>query len=114
MCPFGALCRGADNTTNGLRAQAGYYGVRTSDTTVVFHACATGYCCDQVADGCVYDYCAGSRRGRLCGQCEAGMGLVFFSEGCKANSECDDARWSGSPFPFFGKWVFSGCIALTV
>ena len=79
--------------TNGLRAQAGYYGVTASDTTVVFYVCASGYCCDQAdEEGCEYEYCAGNRTGRLCGQCEAGMGLVFFSEGCKANSECKDAR----------------------
>ena len=86
------MCFGSDSTNNGLKAQAGYYGVIVGNTAVEFHRCAPGYCCNQATEGCAYDYCAGNRRGRLCGQCEAGMGLVFFSEGCRANSECNDAR----------------------
>ena len=93
-CPSGAICNGADTTTDGLRAQQNYYGVDTTNRQVKFYLCPSGYCCNNGIDGCSpYNFCAGKRTGLLCGQCPDEMGLVFFSEHCIPNDECNDTRF---------------------
>ncbi len=113
ICPYGAVCERSTAEVNGLRAVGGFWGFRkqANNDEVEFVPCPSGYCC-ELGDTCRYDYCSGGRTGRLCGRCEEGYGLAFFTTSCVATSECNDSKWA-IPVAIMLAFVVVGGLAAT-
>jgi hypothetical protein len=89
QCPFGGTC-----SEGSVLAQPGYWGASTSDNTVAFVMCPSGYCCDDVTS-CVSiasGSCAGNREGILCAECALGFVEAIGSTACVHISACREDK----------------------
>ena len=82
-CELGGVC------DSRIKSAGNYWGYLSQNNHVIFTPCLENYCCSPHTTPCTsYDTCAERRTGKLCGVCEEGFSLNFFSASCISNDHC--------------------------
>ena len=82
-CELGGVCN------SHIKSAGNYWGYVSDRNHVIFTPCLENYCCSPHTTPCTsYDTCAERRTGKLCGVCEEGFSLNFFSASCISNDHC--------------------------
>ncbi|XP_057302954.1 uncharacterized protein LOC130638037 [Hydractinia symbiolongicarpus] len=83
-CPPGGKCE------YGIQSKGNFWGYIGKSKEIEFLPCPTAYCCSEKTKKCVsYNTCNKKRTGILCGACENGHTLNYFSNSCVRKNRCN-------------------------